>query len=180
MTNNKLYTIVALLLSFTALLSPTVKANNAIYTIHDDILIINEGETELTKEALRGVRDRQIMKVQFPSTLKKIGKETFMYNSHLESINLPPSLIEIGDSAFYQCCELKNIDIPITLPKIGTDAFLGCKKINKLIYYDYGRRYYGWVGQKTACPNELVIPDNVIAIDDYAFLQCLSRTCCIT
>ncbi|MEE3482750.1 MAG: leucine-rich repeat domain-containing protein [Bacteroidales bacterium] len=169
MTHNKLTIIVALLLSFTALLSPTVKANNAIYTIHDDILIINEGVTELTKEDLRGVRDRQIMKVQLPSSLKKIGKETFMYNSHLESINLPSSLIEIGDSAFYQCCELKNIDIPITIPKIGTDAFYGCKKINKLIYYDYGRRCYGWVGEKTLCTNELVISNDVIAINDYAF-----------
>lgn len=169
MAHNKLNIIVALLLFFSTFLSSTVIANNAIYTIHENILIINEGVTELTYEELREIWERNITKVQLPSSLKKIGKETFIYCSSLESINLPPSLIEIGDSAFYQCNALKHIDIPITLPKIGTNAFFGCEEINKLIYYDNGRRCYGWVGKKTFSQDELVIPNNVIAINDYAF-----------
>ncbi len=169
MAHKNSHTIVALLLLFTAFLLPTVKADDAIYTLQGETLIIKEGVTELTRDDILEARD--YTKVHLPSSLREIKSKTFYYCTSLRSINLPSSLVKIGDSAFFYCEQLEHINVPVTLYKIGVDAFAGCEKINKLIYYDDGSRCYGWVGNGSRCPKKIVIPRGVVAIDDRAFCR---------
>ena len=169
-THPKKANIIAGLLSLClSLLCPMAKGDNAIYTLHGRTLIINEGVKEVNRKDLPLQIDREITKVELPSSLQKIGKKTFMAFSSLKGINLPPSLAEIGDSAFHNCRRLKKIEIPNAVSRIGTRAFEYCEGINQVIYYDHGRRCYGWAGKEESCPQKIIIPQGVTAIDNYAF-----------
>ncbi|MBR4841208.1 MAG: leucine-rich repeat domain-containing protein [Paludibacteraceae bacterium] len=139
-THPKKATIIAGLLSLClSLLCPMAKGDNAIYTLHGRTLIINEGVKEVNRKDLPLQIDREITKVELPTSLQKIGNSTFAFCTSLKSINLPPSLTEIGDSAFYYCRNLKKIEIPNAVSRIGTHAFACCEGINQVIYYGHGR-----------------------------------------
>ncbi len=193
----------------------TMNADDGVYVVEGDKVIVREGVTEINKEDLEDLRFKNV-NIQLPLSLKKIGNDAFCYvkiksisipkgvtsigdgafqhNPALEkvhlpkgltsigknafygcdslsTINLPESISEIGDSAFYGCRGLEFISIPSSLHSVGTNAFHGCEKINKLVYYDNGRRCYGWIGHEDSCPKDIVIPPGVIAIDEYAFFD---------
>ena len=169
-THPKKANIIAGLLSLClTLFCPMAKAEKAIYTLQGRTLIINEGVTEINEKDFPSETTREITKVELPTSLQKIGNSTFAFCTSLKSINLPPSLTEIGDSAFYYCRNLKKIEIPNAVSRIGTHAFACCEGINQVIYYDHGRKCYGWVGKEESCPQKIVIAKGVTAIDDGAF-----------
>lgn len=63
--------------------------------------------------------------VRFPSTLKKIEKQAFMYAHNLTKITLPDGLETIGDEAFGGCRFKKAIVLPASIKSIGKKAFYG-------------------------------------------------------
>lgn len=69
-----------------------------------------------------------VKNVQFPNTLKKIGKKAF-FESCLRKIILPESLEEIGNMAFYGIGgrnSASEIYLPSSLNVIGLNCFLLC------------------------------------------------------
>lgn len=92
--------------------------------------------------------------VSFPSTLKKIGKSAFAYQSRLLQVELPEGLIELGNSCFansgvnsvsfpssliaipascfWGCKGLVSLDIPDTIEEIGTNAFTGTTNLKSI------------------------------------------------
>jgi hypothetical protein len=60
-----------------------------------------------------------------PSSVTKIGRNSFSECYNLVSIDIPNSVTEIGEKAFYYCDQLYNINLPQTITTIDSYAFEG-------------------------------------------------------
>ena len=81
-------------------------------------IVIPEGVETIGNQVFQ---NRQIKSVLFPSTLKKIGKESFRECRKLNKIIFPNKLIEIGEEAFHGCERLSLVMFSNNLIKIGDD-----------------------------------------------------------
>ena len=94
-----------------------IEVNNVIYTV-----------TEIGAHAF-GHLSTWVEDIQFPSTLKKIGKKAFAGGNGLEKIILPEGLEEIEAEAFRLVSAktiINEIYLPTSLKKIGSKCFLYC------------------------------------------------------
>lgn len=71
-----------------------------------------------------------IKNVIIPSSVKKIGNESFLACSNLEEVNIPEGLEQIGWTAFYRCHKIKTIVVPSSVTFIGGGAFNNMGRIN--------------------------------------------------
>jgi hypothetical protein len=88
----------------------------------------------------------------------------------LRSINIPDGVINIGWYAFMGCTSLENITIPDTVINFGTWSFRDTKWLKNyegdfVIINNILVHYKG-------SAEEVMIPDNVISIEDSAFDSC--------
>ena len=70
-----------------------------------------------------------LKKVNFPSTLKKIGANAFAGCKNLTEAVLSDGLETIGYGVFADS-GIKEINVPKSVKSIGQDAFLGIDKVN--------------------------------------------------
>ena len=140
---------------------------------------------------------RFLKSINIPSTLTKIPKTTFDRCELLNNVVLPESIIDIEDYAFRWCSALNNISLGNSIRHIGTDAFLGTAYLKKteadnlIIYfgpYCVGVAKSGvWnnvsiregttlIAEKVFYDQEhmidLVLPNSLKYINDYAFNNC--------
>ena len=113
------------------------------------------------------------------------------YNcTSLTSVTIPDSVTSIGDYAFYRCSSLTSATIPDSVTSISAGAFSGCSSLKSVYitdieawlnisFSDYASTpcYYGadlyLNGEKLT---ELVIPDTVKSVKNYAFYDCTALT----
>ena len=114
---------------------------------------------------------------------KVIGNEAFYACSSLINITLSGSVAKIGEEAFYRCFSLINIALPDSVIRIGSSAFVGCHQLANvyvddieawcLIEFASAESNPLGVGAELYCDGnkvtEIVIPENVTNIRDYAF-----------
>ena len=126
----------------------------------------------------------------FDDTITSIGKEAFRDCRSLTSVSIPDGVTEIGKDAFYGCSSLASITIPASVTEIGGEAFRDCSSLTSVHITDIA----AWCGisfsDNAANPlyyahnlylngelvTDLVIPDGVTSIGDYAFRDCSSLT----
>lgn len=72
----------------------------------------------------------QIKNVIIPSSVKKIGSESFFACYNLEEVNLPEGLERIEWRALYGCHKIKTIVVPSSVTFIGGEAFNNMGRIN--------------------------------------------------
>lgn len=91
----------------------------------------------------------------------------------------------IAEKAFYNCSKMKNIILPDSITYMGTDAFYGCSGLDNLYISDVAAwcninfvnkfsnpSYYAQnLLLNGSIVKELVIPDTVTSIKEYAFIQ---------
>ena len=109
-------------------------------------VIVPEGVTTIDEAAF--FRKKNIKTVVLPKSLKVIGEGAFACCTKLTMVYMQNNVIEIGKFSFEECKRLKNITFSAKLKIIPQYAF----------------RYSGI--------EELMIPDNVKAIEEYAFYGC--------
>ncbi|MBO4805224.1 MAG: leucine-rich repeat domain-containing protein [Paludibacteraceae bacterium] len=162
------------------------RGESDVYVKHGSTLVIKEGVTEISYGDIKGDNYKRI---QFPSSLKRIGQSAFSGFQKLDSVTIPEGVVSIGCHAFSWCQNLTTVVLPSTLDTIGLYAFSGCPSLtsiewpaslsslsksafdgtglNGVLCYDEGRRCAGWVGE---LPDTLIIPEGVASIDDKAFI----------
>ena len=101
----------------------------------------------------------------------------------ISSVSVPEGVISIGRSAFAGCNDMESIIIPSTIKSIGEYAFMGDGSINIYITNlenwcnaSYGTyfvdSYYLYINNQLV--EDLVTPNNVTRISEWAFHRCLS------
>ena len=111
--------------------------------------------------------------------------------SSLTSLTIGESVTSIGYKAFGGCSSLTSVTIPNSVTNIGAEAFLNCSKLTKT---NYTGDIAGWCniefGDIYANPmyyshnfyindqeiKDLVIPNSVTSIGNYAFYECSGLT----
>ena len=124
--------------------------------------------------------------IEIPNSVITIGKSAFGFCSEITSIVIPESIEEIKDGTFNGCYKLSSVSIPRNVKFIGKGAFSYCNLINdvyspdlsawcKIKFTDFqsnplhsAKHFY--VDNKEI--TNLIIPEDITSINDYAFYNC--------
>ncbi|MBR6927158.1 MAG: leucine-rich repeat domain-containing protein [Bacteroidaceae bacterium] len=132
-------------------------------------------------------------------SVTSIGERAFSGYTGITSITIPSSVTSIGDLAFHGCTSLTSITIPPSIAYIGKYPFAGCENLNSVhitdlaawckIRYPYAAET-GFRSQNAAESNplsyahnlylngelltDLIIPDSITSIGNFAFVNCTS------
>ena len=133
---------------------------------------------------------RGLTSVTIPKSVTSIGENTFEYCSGLTSITIPNSVKIIKGYAFRNCTRLTSATIPNSVTSIGDGAFEGCTDLTSVhisdleawckISFDgsssnplsFAHHLYMNGSEIT----NLVIPNNVTSIGEFAFSKCSGLT----
>ncbi len=147
--------------------------------------VIPEDVVKIGDHAFYG--QTNLTSISIPSSVTILGSGAFYDCKNLESVVLNEGLVTIGSCAFLNCEKLSSIKIPISVKKIDEFAFVNCKSLNKAIVSDLsawcaisfinrdsnpifrsGKLY----SDENTEVKELVIPEEVTSIGNYAFYNC--------
>ena len=125
--------------------------------------------------------------VTIPNSVTFIGVGAFSKCKSLTSVTIPNSVTSISDGAFSKCSSLTSVTIPNSVTSIGEKAFFECSGLTSVHISDiaawcnikfsdnpfsYAHHLY-LNGEEV---KDLVIPNGVISIGDYAFYYCTAMT----
>lgn len=129
---------------------------------------------------------KKLTKVEFEernnSMPLSIDEDAFSSCENITEIILPEGVDSIGKEAFKNCYGLTSVKVPSTLKSIEKSSFSGCENLQKIIIEDVA----AWCNntfheslsfEKHLYMNDeeikdLVIPNTVTSIADYAFWKC--------
>ncbi|MBO5896732.1 MAG: leucine-rich repeat domain-containing protein [Clostridia bacterium] len=106
------------------------------------------------------------------SAIEKLGASAFEGCTSLESFKVPDNLTEIPARCFADCTALTEVDEHKNMKSVEKDSFVGSAWENAMPDgpLSLGRILYSYKG----AVKDIVIPEGVSIIEDYAFLGCES------
>ena len=129
---------------------------------------------------------KNLTNVTMGNSITNIGNYAFDSCSNLTSITIPDSVTTIGSYAFSKCSNLTSVTVGNGVKTIGTRAFFVCYKLNNVYITDIEKWCDISFSEDESNPlchaenlylngnlvTELVIPEGVTSIGDYAFNGC--------
>ena len=112
-------------------------------------------------------------------------------NTEITDLVIPEGVTNIGDMLFYGCTGLTSVTFPSSVTRIGSVAFYGCTSVTKVIVPDIAAWCNISFGNGLSNPlvyahhlfsdenteiTDLVIPEGVTRIGDWAFYYCSGLT----
>ena len=163
------------------IISNTYIDGKGVITFDGDVTMIGNNAF-YEKKTLTGIT--------LPNSVTTIGEEAFYNCNSLTSVTIPDSVTTIGDSAFYGCKSLTSITIGDSVTTIGDSAFHGCKSLTSVNITDIASwcdiSFDGYFANPLYYADnlyvngelitDLVIPDGVTTIGNYAFFECSTLT----
>ena len=131
-----------------------------------------------------------ITSVNIPNSVTNIEDEAFSCCWYLPSIDIPNSVQTIGHKAFFYCPNLTSVKIGNCVTSIGENAFGECTNLKsvhitnleawcKIQFGDFDSNPTRWAHHLYLNGEEikdLVIPETITSINDYAFNGCSKLT----
>ena len=116
------------------------------------------------------------------------AKNLYLNNKLVSDLVIPESVTNIKDFAFYNCNSITSVTFPKGLNSVGKDAFYKCNSLNKVNISDLtawcGIRFNNYKSQPLyyaenlylddVLITDLLLPDGLSYISDYAFYNCKS------
>ena len=151
-------------------------------------VIISDGVTSIGNSAFSNCV--ALKSIIIPSSVKNIGKSAFGSCRELTSLTIYNSETSIGERAFRYCNKLTSITIPNGVKSLGNHAFYDCTNLREVhindiekwcnidfndmysnpLYYAHNLYLNG------EAVKEIVLPETVTEIKDYAFYNCTGLT----
>ena len=121
--------------------------------------------------------------IDIPNSVVSIGNSAFYECTSLKEVSLSENLTSIGSKAFYGCSALGSITIPGSVVSMKGQSFYGCDALKQVNIEDIGKWCAITFSSASANPlyyvnsfymdnqlvTDLVIPDNVTSVSEYAF-----------
>ena len=117
-----------------------------------------------------------VEQVDFPDSLKTIGKQAFSQCANLKKLAFGDSVETIGEEAFSQCTSLKKVEIPDSVVLLGTRAFVACTGLQEAIVGDQVQaEKLDWFNSCSSL-QRLVLGNSITVVDATAFAWMKSLT----
>ncbi len=148
---------------------PTLAEMRKIYKISivDDTAVINGykgNDTEVVIPAMAGNYE-----------VKGIGRRVFYGLDNIKKVVIPDGVTWIGDKVFTYCSKLIEVIFPDSMTRIGNETFSWTSALSGVILPEklsrIGEKAFWRSGIRT-----LVLPENVMFIENEAFCECWSLT----
>ena len=168
-----------------------IKPNNEIWYTSSDGNVVTPYATDVfganivsnTYENGKGI-------IKFDAPITSIGENAFYNRQRLTSVIIPDGVTLVRANAFKSCSKLASVTVPKSVIQIRENAFESCTGLTSVyisditawcymtfINYKSNPLYYAhnlYLNNKLV--TDLIIPDNVTSITDYAFYYCTSLT----
>lgn len=149
----------------------------------DEVFIDTYNNLPVTAIADNALYQSNCKKVTLGNSVTSIGEMAFAHCDEVKSITIPDGVTSVGDKAFYSCDVLDSVTIGEGVTNVGNSAFEGCHKLTDVYITDLAKwcsinfgntasnplRYAKMLYVDGASLTELVIPNGVERIGDYAF-----------
>ena len=126
-----------------------------------------------------------LQSVKISDNITSIESGVFGGCINLKNITIPASVTTIDKEAFGYCSELESVIIPDSVTHIGYDVFVDCKSLKKIYFegdvedwckitFDHHIKIDWELYINNNLITDIVIPDTVEEINNYAFAGCYS------
>ena len=126
-------------------------------------------------------------KISFNDNPLSYAHHLFLNGQEIKDLVIPNSVTSIGSSAFYGCSGLTSVAIPSSVTSIAQDAFKNCTGLTsvhisdlaawcKISFNDNPLSYAHHLFLNGQEIKDLVIPNSVTSIGDFAFYSCSGLT----
>lgn len=138
-------------------------------------VIISEGVTSVGNNAFSkenfdtGTVKVELVSVDLPESIVRIGESAFVGNVELTSIIIPKGVKEIGSAAFFST-GLTEIVLPEGVTAISSELFRNCKNLTEVSIPESVTCIKGRAFEESALTS-ITIPKNVVSIAERAFFN---------